>query len=577
MPTPIRTLGCVPKDSSAATNLQLTTITAEEEEIIETNLFKDEDNKLFLATGYRYTFAHQRGFPYPWCAKKHGRKGWIVRDCPPPTFSCATNYVGATGSRPLLSSQHRHSTTKGGVEFEGWKQAKKVLNSRQMLLQRFGLQGKSLAEHQLGGAVAVSGASTENNENAAQRAIDNWFHQTPAVMKQKRKVHQETMQSIAEKKREREEVDLRRKQREESREMKGNEKMRKRHKILEKQRPQCQEVVIEKNAANEESEGAAYLGSGTPESPHRHNSSEQPTLSSPSRTKRKGTHPKRDNKYRHIERSFIENQSLLLSPVQQTHDSHSLLLPPSTTPTRMTTTHDTTNNPLPISPTRMKYKRTQPRKNQQYNSQCNSIILGEDPVMDQMIEDIVKEFTTEARPNLFDGGAVSALREAAMDMVVHSREEKDRLTSAGSSSAANSSSPHLDHDEKRMEFMIEQLIGEVAHDSGCKFEGDALEALKMAAREIVTNDNDSTPVTGQSDQPSTEAVAANIGEGKKEEPSPTNALFHDIQPLQLENEDSNMSEIGGMIAQLVDDLGKESDIQFDSSAVEALKKASRLV
>ena len=197
--------------------------------------------------------------------------------------------------------------------------------------------------------------------------------------------------------------------------------------------------------------------------------------------------------------------------------------------------------------------------------------------MDQMIEDIVKEFTTEARPNLFDGGAVSALREAAMDMVVHSREEKDRLTSAGSSSAANSSSPHLDHDEKRMEFMIEQLIGEVAHDSGCNFEGDALEALKMAAREIVTNDNDSTPVTGQSDQPSTEAVAANIGEGKKEEPSPTNALFHDIQPLQLENEDSNMSEIGGMIAQLVDDLGKESDIQFDSSAVEALKKASRLV
>ena len=38
---------------------------------------EEEDNKLFLATGFRYTPAYKRGFPYPWCAKK-STKGWVI-------------------------------------------------------------------------------------------------------------------------------------------------------------------------------------------------------------------------------------------------------------------------------------------------------------------------------------------------------------------------------------------------------------------------------------------------------------------------------------------------------------------
>ncbi|KAK1735209.1 hypothetical protein QTG54_014275 [Skeletonema marinoi] len=525
----------------------------------------DEDEKLFLATGYRYSFAHERGFPYPWCAKKHGRKGWVVRDRPPVT------YVG-TDAAASGYSHHYNSTNGTSVEFKGWKEAEKILHSRQILLKRFGLQANTLSGNQ---------GATESNETAAQRAIDHWFQQTPFVMENQRTANQEAMELAVEKKRKREEVDLRRKQREELREIKTKEKLeRKRQKCLEKQSHCRQDMLVE--GANDIT-GTPNVVTGTPESPPIRNPSEQITVSSPSRTKRKGTHPKRDNKYRDIERSFIENQSLLLSPLKPNHDSNCLLSPSTPTPMRRTKASNTTN-PLPYSPSKTKYKRTQPRKNQQSISQSSSIILGEDPLMDQMIEDIVMEFTTEGpstQGHIFDGGAVSALREAAMDMVVHSREEKNRLASAEKSFAEHSPHPQLDLDldDTLMERMVEQLIGEVAHDSGCNFEGDAVEALKMAAREIVTNGDDGAPMPAQ-DESTNQRAALDIGEGKTEETegtSPKNSSHNYIQLLQLDNEDSNLSEIGGMIAQLVDDLGKDSDIQFDSSAVEALKKASRLV
>jgi len=45
---------------------------------------KEEENLLYLATGFRFTPAIERGFPYPWCAKISGKKGWVIRSCPPP-------------------------------------------------------------------------------------------------------------------------------------------------------------------------------------------------------------------------------------------------------------------------------------------------------------------------------------------------------------------------------------------------------------------------------------------------------------------------------------------------------------
>eukprot|EP00986_Skeletonema_menzelii_P011144 scaffold5669_cov144-Skeletonema_menzelii.AAC.7 len=515
----------------------------------------DEDEKLFLATGYRYSFAHERGFPYPWCAKKHGRKGWVVRNCPPVTYD-----VGIDTS---------HSTTRS-VEFKGWKEAEKVLHSRQILMDRFGRQEISFRGNQ-GGAVAT-----------AKKAIDRWFQQTPIAMKNQRTANQEVVELAIEKKRKREEIELRKQQREELREMKAKEKIeREKQKIHEKQL-QCHQHVAVENANN--NSGALNDGfSGSPETSPRRKQSELMAASSPPRSKRKGN-PKRDNKYREIERSFIENQTLLLSPAKYIHDHEPNSLLSSSTPTRMTEANYV-SNAVPYSPIKTKYKRTQPRKNQ-HNSQSSSIILGEDPLMDQMIEDIVKEFTTEGasgQGHIFDGGAVSALREAALDMVVHNRGEKNEngVASAGSFAAHNPQGQILDLDDNRMEMMIEQLIGEVADDSGCNFEVDAVEALKMAAREIVTSDGDDAPVTTQEKSTNEDAVVKN-GEVKTAEKeagtSPTkNESYHDIQPLQLDNEDSNMSDIGGMIAQLVDDLGKESDIQFDSSAVEALKRASRLL
>jgi hypothetical protein len=566
----------------------------------------DEDEHLFRATGFRYSFAQQRGFPYPWCAKKHGRKGWIVRDFPPTAYYCATSYP-YSASRPS-STNNNAATAENGVQFEGWKEAKKVFRTRQILLQRL--------EQSIGDETTHNSVSSliENNENTAvttqeaaeaasaqRRAmIDNWFQKTPAIMKQQRKIHNQTLQLAAEKKRKREELDLKKKQQKELRVMKEKEQMQQmREKQQQQQQVSHQEVVTAaiENTNMQQSLPISNLEKDGPESPSRYRpiNKQKAVVSSPSRSKRKGTQPiRRDNKYRDIERSFIENQSLLLrSPVRQTHESNEFVLPSPSTPTRMA-------NPLPqlqSSPTRIKYKRTQPRKNhhhhqqqQQLNSsqQSNSVILGDDPLMDQMIEDIVKEFTTDggggpmvAHGHLFDVGAVSALREAAMDMVVHNLEEKSKVGGTPAAAAACSKgSPQLDHDDKRMELMLEQLIGEVAYDSGCKFDGHAVEALKMAAREIVTTENSdmATPAEGNT-RAADVAIKSSNGEGKSEEtersPSSPSNPSYGIQPLQLDSEDSNFSEVGGMIAQLVDDLGKETDFTFDASAVDALKKASQ--
>ena len=403
---------------------------------------QEEDQRLFLATGYRYSFAQERGFTFPWCAKKHGRKGWIVRDCPPLTYKMGGNLPAPTTS----------------VEFKGWKEAQKVFQSQQLLMQRFGVLESSM-----------SGKQGEGS--AAQRDVNFWFQQMPAAMHEQRKSNQIAIEDVVKRNRKRVEVDLRRKRREELREKQALEKIeRKKQKAIGKQ-SECSKQLIVESVNNQE--GESRIECSISKLLPLKRAVEETKMSSPSKSKRKGTLPKRGNLYRDIERSFIENKSFL-PPVKYPDSAH--LFSP-TTPTRISGSTKASHQ----SPTRTKYKKTQPRKNQHQNSQPNSIILGEDPLMDQMIEDMVKEFTCEGPLAFeFDVGAVSALREAALDVIVHNHEEK------------NSTSPQQ-VDDRRMESMIEQLIGEVAHDSGCNFEGDAVEALKIAAKEIVTKEDGSFP------------------------------------------------------------------------------------
>ena len=128
---------------------------------------QEEDNRVFLATGYRYLPAFERGFPYPWCAKRTS-KGWRVRDIPP-------------------------DSSKPGVEFKGWKAAEEMLRSREILLQR--IQNKE--EQQIGHSTneksptdkegpikkrKIAAARKAPPNPSDQKAVHDWFHHTPQVV-----------------------------------------------------------------------------------------------------------------------------------------------------------------------------------------------------------------------------------------------------------------------------------------------------------------------------------------------------------------------------------------------------------
>ncbi len=175
---------------------------------------------------------------------------------------------------------------------------------------------------------------------------------------------------------------------------------------------------------------------------------------------------------------------------------------------------------LSISPLRRKYKKMIPKRNQQYR---NSVILGEDPELDQMIEDIVHEFThecTHSKGNAggveFDGSAVSVLREAAKDTLnaMTSRGhhvDNDQIVTKRTNYAAIAGEALFERDNSmadgntnmqihhqkdgeemtgnQISHMIKELIGEMEQDSGCHFDGRALEALQEAAEEIASKDD----------------------------------------------------------------------------------------
>ena len=193
-----------------------------------------------------------------------------------------------------------------------------------------------------------------------------------------------------------------------------------------------------------------------------------------------------------------------------------------------------TKSSLPMSPLRRKRKKMTPiKRNQQQNP--NSVILGEDPEvssiaidhismnsllhysrritgiifvtllqLDDMIENIVLEFMHESEGSglglEFDGGAVSALKEAAkesLNVMTHKGKqpeleanEQNASSESGEAKISATSKPietaaKSDEDDERITNMIEQLIQE----SGVSFDGRARDALREVATEIVKGDS----------------------------------------------------------------------------------------
>jgi hypothetical protein len=189
-------------------------------------------------------------------------------------------------------------------------------------------------------------------------------------------------------------------------------------------------------------------------------------------------------------------------------------------------THSDAHPPI-MSPTRKKHKKMPPKPIQQLR---NSVVLGEDPELDQMIEDVVFDFMHEfskgqdgqtdgnARSSVecFDGNAISVLREAVKD-TLHSIANQEINELDGNSIGTNRDADvecgaamnpvkmneqmmraqigdqlHDDADgtDERISAMIEQLIDEAQQDSDCQFDQRALDALKEAAKEIVAMEMD---------------------------------------------------------------------------------------
>jgi hypothetical protein len=283
---------------------------------LQTKPTQEEENDLFLTTGFRYLPASERGFPYPWCAKK-SKKGWIIRDCPPAPMQYPDT----------------------GVEFIGWKVAEKMYRGRELLLER--VRNTVDQEHRQSSTNGTIESRSNGSNGALKRraakksnvhyvmgrnVVSHWFRHTQEAVRIKN-IHarEEEFQSFLRKKKK--ELILQMKQK------------------------------LQNNTQDEQK------GAGTVVDLHQK----------------------------------IQQGGSASASVNKIPDA----------------------DQVPMSPLRRKHKKIIPKRNQQFS---NSIILGEDPELDQMIEDIVLEFTNDcthlnnnASGVEFDGSAVSALREAAKD------------------------------------------------------------------------------------------------------------------------------------------------------------------
>ena len=408
---------------------------------------KDDDDKLCRATGFRYLPAYERGFPFPWCAKR-SKRGWVVRDSPPQSTS---------------------KRSESGTEFKGWKEAEKMFRSKQILMKR--VENRSgpytiAKEYEKGKPLKKSGIKPSKMECA----VNDWFQNTSKVVEtQMKNAQEEEFGTFLKKMRKEYASEVKRDQREKKKaelQRKREEQQRKR-KERETERESKREAKRAKGKVEEEEEEKEH----------------QP------------------NNMNHEQSNANDNSS-----------------------------------PLLMSPTRRKHKQSIPKRNPQ---NANSVVLGEDPALDEMIEGIVEEFTQEfvandhsnsnmkdARGVNFDGSAVSALREAARETLLASHHGSPMTAAVGTqkvggtghaqtaavssiaAASAAKSSPfkptkatpkkrniHADYggdDDIRIAGMIEQLIGDVEGGTNLHFDGQAIAALKEAAKDIATKDDGSS-------------------------------------------------------------------------------------
>ena len=321
---------------------------------------KEEENILYLATGFRFTPAIERGFPYPWCAKI-GKKGWIIRSCPPP---------------PRIGKKF----IDRGVEIKGWTTANMMFSTFKELQQRVTAPSNP---HQ-----------DESSTNIYQsRTANDWLHNTQQVLAKRR---EEEFESFLNEKR--------------------------------------------KQFAKE--------------------------------TKEKKQQRRREEKQRKDEETKRKVEKELADIVANA-------------------------NTLPLSSIRKKHKKSRkmtPKKRTINNTSMNSVTLGEDPELDSMIEDIVREFGQVSEANggsgvELDDGAVLCLAEAARDIMAHEGmpdlDTNQNPSTAGMDVALSAKvSNNTEDEDECITNMIEQLI----QDSGCLFDGDARDALKGVANEILKED-----------------------------------------------------------------------------------------
>jgi len=341
---------------------------------------KEEENILYLATGFRFTPAIERGFPYPWCAKI-GKKGWVIRSCPPP---------------PRIGKKF----VDRGVEIKGWTSAHMMFSTMKELQQREKKKEKKMS---IGTGpikkryVTTNPHQDESSTNICQnRTANDWLHNTQQVLAKRREDEFESF--------------LNEQRKQFAKETKEKKQQRRRE---------------EKQRKDEE-------------------------------TKRKAEKELAD---------IVANANTLpLSSIRKKHKKSRKM-----TPKKRTINNTSMQNPI------------------------NSITLGEDPELDLMIEEIVHEFGQVSEANggsgvELDDGAVLCLAEAARDVIAHegmpdlynNQNLSNGMDVAQSAKASNTS----EDEDECITNMIEQLI----QDSGCLFDGDARDALKGVATELLKED-----------------------------------------------------------------------------------------
>lgn len=649
---------------------------------------KSLDVHLYQSTGYRHLPAIERGFPFPWCAKRVGG-GWMIRDFPP---------------APL--PRHPSNHARGVMEFAGWRSAKKFLKERSILMERLTKNsnncndnGKSSCDTNQNGRQSAIGSKTkweceddkglvvgnyqtfhknktikinakddsaattmqssklmrnrdnncnsnlplhesiiadgasktpktlnlstiftsrppQNNMNISEELSYIPNSSTPSSKQSSNNVindlpqqstnicSHETIMKIHQHFHQTKHIS---KQRERSRKEKEFElllKKRKREAKMLYRQHDTREKVSTRNArdnfATREEQNKMTSGVREPL-----------VITATARTNETDVETTTETLEAIIALSKVNPlQNQQIDTIHSPHHAHHLHTQTSTASfshrplLKSIHSKKTYQNPRKSHPKQFHKPMQICHDNSKQNNKNNSIRIGEDPELDQMIERIVTEYTGGVVE--FDGSAVMALREAAIDMVGHQHrhhsendetkngngiigdceESASNATSeknshvacitmiddtrhvASNSQTNNNDLPLKNSDDVSLGNMIKELVGELAEDTGFTFDGSAVEMLEEVAGVHYLHNIHAVPNRTNLKTPE---------ENRDDDSFNANDDITDGMVVSREGEESNLSGISSMIKTLVDDLEGECGVHFDEDAVEVLKEAINTV